>query len=288
MLTSNFRSRNGLRRAHDVGLPRLPRAQRSLGRFRGEEDRAPAVWRDRHREDSLAELVSEGIAASPLAFVVRAAAALDELEREDAPVEVMFFCVPTPMGVGGIADLAAVEAVIEEIHDVLPAGAVVNKSTVSVWTAVRTVELLERGDVAVVSNPEFLREGSAVQDFPQPRPDCGLLIVAGRGGAGRGAVRAPRRAGQHLRRSLRGARVRAAAARGMPLGGCVLTMGAAHIVRSHARFLTGELLAHYVTWKGRGSVARSDQQSVRARIWVHRPRSSRLHDRSARTTTAVA
>ena len=76
--------------------------------------------------------------------------------------------------------------------------------------------------------------------------------------------------------------------RGMPLGGCVLTMGAAHIVRSHARFLTGELLAHYVTWKGRGSVARSDQQSVRARIWVHRPRSSRLHDRSARTTTAVA
>ena len=113
-----------------VGLSRIPRALGDPRRCRGEEDRAPAVWRDRHREDSLAELVSEGIAASPLAFVVRAAAALDELEREDAPVEVMFFCVPTPMGVGGIADfadLAAVEAVIEEIHDVLPAGAVVNQ-----------------------------------------------------------------------------------------------------------------------------------------------------------------
>jgi UDPglucose 6-dehydrogenase len=45
---------------------------------------------------------------------------------------------------------------------------VVNKSTVPVGTAQRTAELLERDDIAVVSNPEFLREGSAVHDFLNP------------------------------------------------------------------------------------------------------------------------
>jgi UDPglucose 6-dehydrogenase len=121
------------------------------------------------REDGLAELVSEGVAAGRLSFVVGAATALKELDSDGAPVDVMFLCVPTPMGVGGIADLSEVEAVIEETRDALPAGAVVvNKSTVPVGTAVRTAELLERDDVAVVSNPEFLREGSAVHDFLHP------------------------------------------------------------------------------------------------------------------------
>jgi hypothetical protein len=121
------------------------------------------------REDGLADLVREGVAAGRLSFVVGAAAALKELEADGAPVEVMFLCVPTPMGVGGIADLAAVEAVIEEVREALPAGAVVvNKSTVPVGTAARTAELLERDEVAVVSNPEFLREGSAVHDFLNP------------------------------------------------------------------------------------------------------------------------
>ena len=45
---------------------------------------------------------------------------------------------------------------------------VVNKSTVPVGTSVRTTELLRRDDVGVVSNPEFLREGSAVHDFLNP------------------------------------------------------------------------------------------------------------------------
>jgi UDPglucose 6-dehydrogenase len=121
------------------------------------------------REDGLAELVAEGVAAGRLSFVVGAPAALKELEQEGGPLEVMFLCVPTPMGVGGIADLAAVEAVIEETRDVLPTGCVVvNKSTVPVGTAVRTAELLDRPDVGVVSNPEFLREGSAVRDFLNP------------------------------------------------------------------------------------------------------------------------
>ena len=81
----------------------------------------------------------------------------------------VFLCVPTPMGVGGVADLAAVEPCSRRSAQLLPPGAVVvNKSTVPVGTAVRTAELLDRDDVAVVSNPEFLREGSAVHDFLNP------------------------------------------------------------------------------------------------------------------------
>jgi UDPglucose 6-dehydrogenase len=121
------------------------------------------------REDGLAELVAEGMAAGRLSFVVGASAALAELAREGTPVEVMFLCVPTPMGVGGVADLSAVEAVLEETRSALPAGAVVvNKSTVPVGTAARTAELLGRDDIGIVSNPEFLREGSAVHDFLNP------------------------------------------------------------------------------------------------------------------------
>jgi UDPglucose 6-dehydrogenase len=121
------------------------------------------------REPGLVELVREGVAAGRLSFVVGAAAALAELQASGTPVEVMFLCVPTPMGVGGVADLAAVEAVVEETRNVIPAGCVVvNKSTVPVGTADRTSELLGRSDVGVVSNPEFLREGSAVHDFLNP------------------------------------------------------------------------------------------------------------------------
>jgi UDPglucose 6-dehydrogenase len=121
------------------------------------------------REPGLPEMVGETMAAGRLSFVLGARAALAAFERDGAPVEVLFICVPTPMGIGGIADLAAVEAVVEEVRDVLPPGAiVVNKSTVPVGTAERTAELLDRPDVAVVSNPEFLREGSGVGDFLHP------------------------------------------------------------------------------------------------------------------------
>ncbi|PWW60481.1 UDP-glucose dehydrogenase [Actinokineospora spheciospongiae] len=113
-------------------------------------------------EPGLPELVAEGLAAGRLDFVVGAAAAT-------ADAEVVFLCVPTPMGEGGTADLTAVEAVLTEVRDHLPAGCVlVNKSTVPVGTAERTAALLGRDDVAVVSNPEFLREGSGVRDFLNP------------------------------------------------------------------------------------------------------------------------
>ncbi|HJQ48256.1 MAG TPA: UDP-glucose/GDP-mannose dehydrogenase family protein [Amycolatopsis sp.] len=116
-------------------------------------------------EPGLPELVAEGVAAGRLSFVVGAKEAI----AQTAGPEVVFLCVPTPMGIAGLADLAAIESVVEEVRDLLaPGSVVVNKSTVPVGTAERTEELLRRDDVAVVSNPEFLREGSAVHDFLHP------------------------------------------------------------------------------------------------------------------------
>ena len=121
------------------------------------------------QEPGLGALVSEMSAAGRLSFVVGAGAALNELRAEGRPIEVLMVCVPTPMGIGGVADLAAVESVIEEVRAGMPDGSiVVAKSTVPVGTCDRIAELLGREDVAVVSNPEFLREGFGVHDFLHP------------------------------------------------------------------------------------------------------------------------
>ncbi|WP_434451915.1 UDP-glucose dehydrogenase family protein [Lentzea sp. E54] len=113
-------------------------------------------------EPGLTELVQEGLAAGRLEFVVGVRNAVRD-------AEVVFLCVPTPMGEGGAADLKAVEAAVHEMKDLLsPGTVVVNKSTVPVGTAARVLELLGRDDVFVASNPEFLREGSAVKDFMHP------------------------------------------------------------------------------------------------------------------------
>jgi UDPglucose 6-dehydrogenase len=113
-------------------------------------------------EPGLAELVTQGMAAGRLEFVVGARDAVEN-------AEVVFLCLPTPMGAGGAADLSAVESVAAEVREVLPYGCVVVcKSTVPVGTSTRVAALLQREDIAVVSNPEFLREGSAVRDFLHP------------------------------------------------------------------------------------------------------------------------
>ena len=81
----------------------------------------------------------------------------------------MFLCVPTPQGPDGGADLRYIEAAAAEIAAALRPGAlVVNKSTVPVGSTRAVEDVLHRPDVAVVSNPEFLREGTAVTDFLNP------------------------------------------------------------------------------------------------------------------------
>ena len=113
-------------------------------------------------EHRLDELVVEGLRAGNLRFVVGAAEAVAECE-------IAFLCVPTPQGDDGSADLSYVEAAAAEIAGVLPYEAiVVNKSTVPVGSTKVVERVLRRPDVRVVSNPEFLREGSAVDDFLRP------------------------------------------------------------------------------------------------------------------------
>jgi UDPglucose 6-dehydrogenase len=113
-------------------------------------------------EDGLAPLLASGLASGRLSFVVGAAAAATDCE-------IAFLCVPTPQGDDGSADLSYIEAASAEIGPVLPSGAiVVNKSTVPVGSARAVEAVIERDDIRVVSNPEFLREGSALHDFMHP------------------------------------------------------------------------------------------------------------------------
>jgi UDPglucose 6-dehydrogenase len=113
-------------------------------------------------EDHLEELVREGQEAGRLRFVVGASSAVEG-------AEFVFLCVPTPQGDDGSADLSYVEAVAKEIGPLLrPGTVIVNKSTVPVGSTLVVERVLGRSDVTVVSNPEFLREGTAVPDSLHP------------------------------------------------------------------------------------------------------------------------
>jgi len=113
-------------------------------------------------EDGLEELVKEGLASGNLRFTTDRAGAA-------AACEFAYLCVPTPQGPDGSADLSHIEDVARVIGTVLPPESiVVNKSTVPVGSTRVVERVLSRSDVFVVSNPEFLREGSAVHDFLHP------------------------------------------------------------------------------------------------------------------------
>lgn len=113
-------------------------------------------------ERGLDALVAEGLASERLSFVSDPSAAV-------AACEIAFLCVPTPQGDDGSADLSYVQAAAAQIAPALPFEAiVVNKSTVPVGSTKVVERALRRPDVKVVSNPEFLREGSAVDDFMRP------------------------------------------------------------------------------------------------------------------------
>jgi len=113
-------------------------------------------------EDGLDRLVSSGLETGNLSFVLGAAHAVTQ-------AEFVFLCVPTPEGADGEADLSFVEAAATEIRELIPRNSVVvNKSTVPVGSTRVVERVMRRPDVSVVSNPEFLREGTAVFDFLNP------------------------------------------------------------------------------------------------------------------------
>jgi UDPglucose 6-dehydrogenase len=118
-------------------------------------------------EPGLSEVVQRNVRERRLTFTTDLCAAI----RDNG---VIFIAVGTPEGEGGAVDLSQVDEVAEEIGKHMTGHRViVQKSTVPVGTARRIRRIIEgsqkaRHEFDVVSNPEFLREGSAVEDFMRP------------------------------------------------------------------------------------------------------------------------
>tara|TARA_B110000444_G_C18845498_1_gene601645 strand:- start:1130 stop:2446 length:1317 start_codon:yes stop_codon:yes gene_type:complete len=116
-------------------------------------------------EPHLESLLVRNIEAERITFTTDLAAAV-----KSSPI--IFLALPTPPGEDGAADLQYVLKVAEDLGDLIEDYTViVDKSTVPVGTAERILEVIRaKTDVEfdVVSNPEFLREGYAVDDFMKP------------------------------------------------------------------------------------------------------------------------
>ena len=118
-------------------------------------------------EPGLAELVDSNVKSGRLTFTT-------SLKEGIADADAIFIAVGTPSRRGdGHADLSYVYAVAKEIGESLAGDAViVTKSTVPVGTGDEVQRILSESGtahrVAVVSNPEFLREGAAIGDFKRP------------------------------------------------------------------------------------------------------------------------
>ncbi len=118
-------------------------------------------------EPGLEEMVERNARAGRLAFTTSYPEGLDG-------AEFVFIAVGTPAGVDGEADLRYVRMAAEEIARTMTSPLVIiNKSTVPVGTGDWVADIIRRTqsspiDFAVVSNPEFLREGNAISDFLSP------------------------------------------------------------------------------------------------------------------------
>jgi UDPglucose 6-dehydrogenase len=118
-------------------------------------------------EPGLADLVERNVGQGRLAFS-------SDLKSAVRAAEVVFIAVGTPSRRGdGHADLSYVYAAARELAGALPEQAVVvTKSTVPVGTGDAIERIIREENpgarVAVVSNPEFLREGAAIRDFKHP------------------------------------------------------------------------------------------------------------------------
>ncbi len=118
-------------------------------------------------EPGLEDLVKANVAAGRLTFSTSTAEGVDKSD-------VIFIAVPTPPQADGSVDLSFIEKVAREIAGAMTGyKIVVDKSTVPVQTGEKVAETIKRYckakvDFDVVSNPEFLREGFAVEDLMHP------------------------------------------------------------------------------------------------------------------------
>lgn len=118
-------------------------------------------------EPGLESLVKKNVAAKRLRFTTSTEEGVDH-------GEILFIAVPTPPQADGSVDLSFIEKVAREIAQFLDSyRVIVDKSTVPVKTGERVAQTIRRYakpgvEFDVVSNPEFLREGSAVADLMKP------------------------------------------------------------------------------------------------------------------------
>ncbi len=123
-------------------------------------------------EPGLADLVVKNVEQNRLSFTTEIGKAIKESE-------IIFIAVGTPPLPDGTADLTYVKNVAEDIGKNIDGyKVVVNKSTVPIGTGDMVSRIIKQfydGDFEVVSNPEFLREGCAVEDFMHPE----RIVVGG-------------------------------------------------------------------------------------------------------------
>ena len=116
-------------------------------------------------EPDLDTLFERNIKANRLSFTT-------SLEDGIKDAEIIFLALPTPPGEDGSADLSYILGVAEHLGKIMTDyKVIVDKSTVPVGTAEKVYAAIAENaktDFAVVSNPEFLREGFAVSDFMKP------------------------------------------------------------------------------------------------------------------------
>src|ERR1700761_8906600 len=125
-------------------------------------------------EPGLQELMNEAIANGQISFT-------DNVKIAAKDTDVVFLCVGTPPKPDGTVDMSYLETAGKEVCDALCANnsdymvTIVVKSTVPAGTNRKLYHFLKQqtsAHVQVVSNPEFLREGTAVQDFLSPDRIC--------------------------------------------------------------------------------------------------------------------
>jgi len=116
-------------------------------------------------EPNLDTIFERNISAKRLSFTT-------SLEDGIKDAEIIFLALPTPPGEDGSADLSYILGVAEQLGKIITEyKVIVDKSTVPVGTAEKVHAVIAKNtqvDFAVVSNPEFLREGFAVSDFMKP------------------------------------------------------------------------------------------------------------------------
>jgi UDPglucose 6-dehydrogenase len=116
-------------------------------------------------EPGLEEMVRKNIEDGRMEFTTNLKSAVEKSE-------ILFLCLPTPQSADGAADLTHVLKVAEDIAEhVNEDKIVVSKSTVPVGTVDRIRQIIRKStkhEVEVVSNPEFLKEGAAIQDSLKP------------------------------------------------------------------------------------------------------------------------